>query len=238
MKNRVKRFFAVKSNWINVIIFFVAVVALFIGFFFEGYSHQVIGVMFTLIVAENFITKITYMDDILQKLEKPKGAVSMKHEDDCVPVPEVTKRAKKEMYISAATLINYYKYLPEIARRVDLDKIRLLIYSDEMIKIYDKSKNSGSEGITTSHLKPYIEVENIEIRVIDSFMPTTFFAIDMNEHYGEIRATYLFNNHQESHHMPSVELTPNDGKWYNIHKNQMEVLWERATRWTGNEKNK
>jgi len=233
MKSRMRRFFSIKSNWVNVIIFAIAVIALAISFFFEGYSHQIIGIMFTLIVVENFITKITYMDDIIQKLGNSKGMVMMREEDDCTPVPEVIKRAEKEMFISAATLISYHKYLPEIARRTNLERIRLLVYTDEMGEIYDKLKRTGARGISTSFLTPYSDgsIGNVEIRKIDSFMPTTFFAIDMSTHGGYIRATYLFNDHQESPYMPSVEFTPNDGEWYSIHKNQMEALWKRAEPW-------
>jgi len=79
IKNKLKRFFAIKSNWANIITFIIAVVALTISFFFDDYSYQIIGAMFVLIVIENFILKITYMDDITQKTHFVKVIIQRNH---------------------------------------------------------------------------------------------------------------------------------------------------------------
>jgi len=67
MVSKIKFFLKAKSNWIYVITVLFAVSALIISFFLQQYSYQVIGVMFAIIVVDNFLILVFYMDDIKNK---------------------------------------------------------------------------------------------------------------------------------------------------------------------------
>ena len=142
--------------------------------------------------------------------------------------------AKHELFISGVNMHTWGGTERTLASSKHL-KIRILTLKtddDELFRAYEAMKGHPIIGARTAEnfFRPLLGHDHIEIREIKSITPVMFVAMDMGEAYGLINAEHFFNNHN-SDTLPNIELTPDNGEWYEIYRNQIETIWERGEPW-------
>jgi len=238
LKN-LKRFLRIKTNWITIITIVLAAVGLVIGFVFQEFTYQVISGMFLLIVVENFVMQVTYMDEIKSKLDalalqKQNGTI-FKAYYECKQPIELMNQVKKELFVNSSNLRFWDGVFDLIASREDL-KVRIVVLDfdkPEVRNAYSAFRGhtaSTYSSTTNKFLKELIKCPHVEIKKVD-FIPMAYFVgIDTNTIDGYIRARFMTNTPTRADN-PCIEVTPLDKEWYENLKEQMEVIWNRAKPW-------
>lgn len=139
---------------------------------------------------------------------------------------------------SGITLHSWFGVANLLESRTNLTKIRMLILNTDdanLLKAYEDMRGFPLDEPSSRLLKRFLGVSNAEIRVIDSLTPVMFVSTDMDRTYGYIKAEHFFNDRRKNKNseFPNIELTPDDDDWYNIYRNQIEVIWDRAKPWKG-----
>ena len=248
-----KKFLKDKNNWTTLIVLVFACVGFGISFRFEQFSFQVIAGMFVLVAFERVLAQYAYMTDIKAKLNiltvlndklkldtRNSSQVELKRRDECKNHKQSIDEAKHSLFISGVNLNSLGGLENAIALRSDLN-IRILVLKVDdgnLLEIFEEMLGRKLSGSPTAYffLKHLLECKNIEIREIDSIMPVTFVATDIDKPYGYIRARHYFNCAGGKGNSPTIELTPDNDKWYEVYRLQIETVWNRGKSWVPREK--
>ena len=161
--------------------------------------------------------------------------VILKNRLECYDYNDIIHKAKEELFISGVNLMSFITYSSTI-KGLNHIKTRLLVMNDsnsELINAFRSMKGDNANSFSTDPLKGFYlpsKLDNIEIREIDSIMPTLFMAFDMGTENGYIKAEHFFNA-SNSTQRPHIELTRENEKWYNIYYEHLEKVWNRAKPW-------
>lgn len=237
---RLKNFFSNKLNWCSLIVLLVGVVALLFSMFLETISYAVILAMFTLIAAENFLTRIAALEDIRERLEnmgtlKATGPnyVELKIREELPSLQKIVSEADEEVFFSSVNLAQIVTNCGFL-KTCNLKKIRLLamnVDDPELRKTYEQLRGRDLVGSSPAEVFKQLKgCEHIQMRTINVLTTTHFMAKDMKLKSGYIRAEHLLNN-QENNDLPSIELVSTHENWYPIYRDLLESLWERAIPW-------
>ena len=114
-------------------------------------------------------------------------------------------------------------------------KIKILfvdLEDEELVKAYQKIGGYEFNDLSHTPFRRCLNNPNIEIRVINFFMPVDFAAVDISRNDGYIRAHHRFSNITSKKH-PNVELT-RINEWYHAYYDQLNTVWGKGTPWNGN----
>jgi len=147
-------------------------------------------------------------------------------------------KAKKDVIIFGGSMVQILSFgdaLKHISTNNNVT-VRLLALNVEDPAVADSYKKMkvADEIIpdNLSHLTPFKDNPNIEIRVINSINAAYFYAVDINEPDGYIGADHFLTD-MPDYNYPHVDLKRNNEEWYNIYQQQIETLWNRAIPWNG-----
>ncbi len=74
---------------------------------------------------------------------------------------------------------------------------------------------------------------SLEVKVIDSLPPFGLLAIDSNKPTGRIRVELYLDSCPIGERPVFELLASRDGKWYNLFRQQFEILWQKASETKG-----
>jgi len=246
--NKFVRFIKTGSNWTSIIVFVVALSAFALSFLLYTLIYQIITAMFIFIAVENFIVRYSVLDEINNKIDeklddinmkidakneskgKLLGILSVKKQD----VLQRVKDAKSEVYLSGIELYAWAGVEPVVEDICNKVKVRILVVdpnNKEVLDFYETMR--GETFVPRNNVNNFLarlKNRNVEIRLLDTLLPTVFLGIDMHESYGHIKAVHLFNEPRDNidDNLPVVELTSSDYEMYEVYKNAMERVWERG----------
>ena len=172
-----------KSNWAYVILFFVLVVAYFVGFFSERFSYIAIGGLFLFIAIESFIKNIGFFEDMKKKIDNIPNLVNIKNiliSRDARENPKhLAKLSGKDGKIELIEALGYntntYHGAIKSALRsnnLTIDEINLLVYKGEK---YDKTELEST--ISRWHeLKKDGRIKTLSFKFYN-FEPSFYFAL-------------------------------------------------------------
>ncbi|MDR2167262.1 MAG: hypothetical protein LBE35_05360 [Clostridiales bacterium] len=228
-----KRIWAIiSSNWISSITLFLSAIGVIIGFFAQAFSFQAISFMFLLLAAQNFSMTAYTLPQINAKLDSMTSGghdlVRLKTRRHLRPLQEIVENAKEELFVSGATLRSWGVVEDLLLSKKEL-KIKILLYNFDNPEL--KAAHIAMMGLdadhkfTLDHLDDLWKHPNVELRKIDSIMPSFYVATDMDTAEGYIKVEGYFNNCSSALNYPNYELTPENKELYDIHKEQIEALW-------------
>ena len=215
MLSNFKKFIKTKSNWIHVITVFLVIAGFVITLITKGeyisekHYFQIIGGMFALIVLENFVMLVTYMDDSKSKtdiinnnVEEIKRTLNLslnKTEeikyslDDPCKYIEVVTNAKKCIFCNGVGMAflsdyNLQTSLANVDTRISIRFVVANHENDAFQKIVTRGiyKSDKKEAKTISKMFDIAidrirEKRNLNISYVDFFTPISYFAIDYKE---------------------------------------------------------
>jgi len=169
------------------------------------------------------------------KGEEEKNSVVIKTRNHTKSPSDLIKQAKTEIFFSGFTLT---LLMPEIGTLLEKAKagvkVKILfvdLEDKELVRAYEKIEGYEFDELSHTQFKRCLNKSNIEIRVINFFMPVDFAAIDMDKNDGYIRAHHRFSNSLSKEH-PNIELT-RANKWYDDYNKQLNTVWSKGTPWNG-----
>ena len=205
MSSKIKTFLKTKPNWIYIISVIFAIVGLLISFIFKEYSHQIIGMMFTIIVVDNFLMLIFYMDDIKHKSDDIKKDIesikcklentqvgSIKYSLSSCDEKKAIFQAKKSIFFSGAgmtffnydlanSLANTEPYVEINCVVTDLNNPDVKKAMDYLFRGIKKGKQSVSRLSFDRQISRIRSARNINVDFITTFSHISYFAIDYKE---------------------------------------------------------
>lgn len=228
--NSMKRFILNKTNWPNIIIIVLSFAGIVLTFISGNYFNALVCGMFSLVLVQNLFTNIFYLDDISTTLHMNshnKGIV-VKPRFDTTPISVIVLEAKQLVFISGIHLGSIIQNRSTLLKLADQGvKIQLLamnLENHELYKIYSLMALDRI-NISLKHLESFDGYPNIEIRILDSIMPTMFVARDIGESSGYIKATHWFyKTHADN--APCIEVTKSDAGIYEQYADQIKLLWD------------
>ncbi len=184
---------------------------------------------------------------------------------------KMLKLAKHDVYIIAVTCINMNDFSSVISELTERGvQVNFLLCEAEAIesmckfsysnkkKLESGVKNNMDKQSTINRILAAIEanqrgnMEKIRVRILDSFMATSFVAVDLEEGLGKIQCTY-YQYHMDSHECPcmkfdekiesskesvggkvksaGVYLDAETRNWYKYYKNIILDMWKDGNEW-------
>lgn len=162
--------------------------------------------------------------------KKVIGSSSVEAIYEQMPMQRILQKAKHEIFISGFTLIEWAGYFNQLQQLAENGiNVKLLVtntYDKSLLENFEKLLGHPVVVKSLKHLIPYMDKSNIEIRVINSILPTSFVAYDMECPTGYIKAEHLLNGHLSIDY-PNIEQYTG-GAWYYMYKNSIKTCWGRG----------
>ena len=177
-------------------------------------------------VAGIIATVITLIAQRNKNKIKMQNAVILKQWSNSPDISPLFTQAQSVIYICTHSAFGWSAYLGILLAQPNI-KLNLLVAdsnNENLIKAYGAVKNRDFHPIDETIFKRLREHPNIEIRVIDSLMPTTFIARDVDTNDGYIRAFHNFNDTDDAVFLDFAK----DDNWYQIYHRQLKIIWERG----------
>lgn len=229
MEKRFRQYLKNKSNWISIITVLLAFLGLAVSFLVEEFTGKIISLLFVMIAVENFLTQITYLEDIKSKLDM-NDSISLKTQQQCKPINDILANVQHTLFISGFTIITWSGFYTAIASKAaEGIAVKILVtdaYDPNIARQYTALRGHSPVVLNLDHLLPYVDLPNIEIRVIESILPTSLIAYDIDYSNAYIKAQHLINNFKSKDY-PNIELN-RDSEWFDRYKSFIENNWERG----------
>ncbi len=238
MKTRLKKHLQVKANWVGVFTLIFAIGGFLISFIFSQVSYQIISGMFVLIAVENFLMRITYMDDIKHQLEAQKET---DYSSEPCNYREHISEAKECIFFNGIGLVllcdlDLHNHLSKIDAQVSIKFVVAKHCEDNFQKVVlgGLQKAPDIEGakaiskmfeLTENRIR---EHRSLDVTHIDFFAPVSYFAVDYKEYTESsfIQAKhYLLNREKKGIQSYYCSVRPGS-KLYEYYRQQIILLDE------------
>jgi len=207
----------------------IAVIGTIISFFLVKMQMEpinaVVGICITAILILIFII-----------IKNTINTVKIVKREEAKPLTKMIQQAKTEIFFSGFTLTLLMSEIDTLLKKAKTGvKIKILFVDfedEELVKACQKIGGYEYDKLSHAPYKRCRNNPNIEIRVINFFMPVDFAAVDMDKNDGYIRAHHRFSKIESKEH-PNIELT-RINKWYHNYYEQLKNVWDKGTPWNGN----
>ncbi len=202
-------------------------------------SDIVIISLLIFIGSEFFVMSVGYLERIQRRLDGLGAGPRVVKRIQTTLLSEIIRKSQKELFISGvhmASLVGVRDEITNAAKRGV--KVQILAFNLDNAIItgaYVTMREADAPDLNFTYLKSFLGKKNIELRIIDAFMPVLFVAGDMNSSNGHIKATHLFYKTSGAD-LPTVEMNFGDGLLYHDYLNQIRMLWNDGKQWDSTKK--
>lgn len=180
------------------------------------------------------------INSISEKLNVLDANEILKKRSDFERLEHIFKQSKKDLFISGVNLegiVPSCDIIKEMAnngvhiRLLMLDPNgKRLVASSDMSGITNserKKKIKANFDFLTKEFAQELQTKNIELKIIDNVLPLSFIGIDISSEDGRIIVqNYLFKTPSSKSLM--LEFTQKQIYWYNLYKDQLELIWKNG----------